>query len=191
MILLHCPACKGIALHHDQVDVYEREQDATRGIHARIRGVDNDRRQELARRTAEVTISTKLEGNPSERRQGIGIGFWCEECDCRSILTIAQHKGRTLVELVCAPALPRRSLVTRRRLHNGETALAAETDLSQLTRHQLQELRVILSTGALAMQSLDDLGPIDNDKAARDLTEIVRRLKLIDKELERTNERDP
>jgi hypothetical protein len=35
--------------------------------------------------------------NPSSRRDGIAIGFWCECCPVKSELTIAQHKGQELV----------------------------------------------------------------------------------------------
>jgi hypothetical protein len=36
--------------------------------------------------------------NPSERRQGLAIAFSCEDCDAKLELTIAQHKGNTIVE---------------------------------------------------------------------------------------------
>ena len=49
-------------------------------------------------RAAEVSIDALLEGNPSGRRQGVTIRFWCEGCAQRSVLTIAQHKGATLLE---------------------------------------------------------------------------------------------
>ena len=37
------------------------------------------------------------DGNPSLRRNGVAIEFFCESCLGRSELTIAQHKGMTLV----------------------------------------------------------------------------------------------
>jgi hypothetical protein len=36
--------------------------------------------------------------NPSSRRGGIAIRFWCEGCPFISELTLAQHKGSTEVE---------------------------------------------------------------------------------------------
>jgi hypothetical protein len=36
--------------------------------------------------------------NPSLRRHGLAIAFACEICAGRSELTIAQHKGATLIE---------------------------------------------------------------------------------------------
>ena len=38
------------------------------------------------------------EGNPSRRRQGIVIGFYCEHCSYVTELTLAEHKGDVEVE---------------------------------------------------------------------------------------------
>jgi hypothetical protein len=34
-------------------------------------------------------------GNPSSRRGGVAIRFWCEGCDSAPELTLEQHKGET------------------------------------------------------------------------------------------------
>jgi hypothetical protein len=36
--------------------------------------------------------------NPSMRRTGLAIAFWCEECHGVSELTIEQHKGNTYLK---------------------------------------------------------------------------------------------
>jgi hypothetical protein len=48
--------------------------------------------------TAESQIlPSDLAANPSARRHGIRIEFECEDCGHASQLTLAQHKGETLV----------------------------------------------------------------------------------------------
>ena len=41
--------------------------------------------------------------NPSERRSGIAIEGWCENCHGRWLLTLAQHKGQTEIDLTWIP----------------------------------------------------------------------------------------
>jgi hypothetical protein len=84
---LTCPYCRGEYLHHGQVTVYDRREDAPRLTKTEVRD-----------RTANITaIDNKDSGNPSERRDGVAVRFWCEHCDTISELTIAQHKGASLL----------------------------------------------------------------------------------------------
>ena len=76
---------KAYGLHHDSVDVYMRVEDAAKGVHVRCKSGKG------------VAIINDLSGNPSSRRGGIVIGFWCENCGERSRLSIAQHKGHETV----------------------------------------------------------------------------------------------
>ena len=80
---LVCPSCGGSLLHHDRVDVFERVEDAASGLRV---SVAND----------SVLTDTAMGGNPSSRRHGVSIRFWCETCAAISALSIAQHKGSTL-----------------------------------------------------------------------------------------------
>lgn len=82
--VLLCPCCGFNCLHHDRVDVYLRDEDAKCGLHVRTRGSVN---------TSEV--DTDMSGNPSERRDGLTIRFWCEGCDARPLMEISQEKGST------------------------------------------------------------------------------------------------
>lgn len=89
---LLCPICGSGLLHHDVVTVYQRNEDT-----------------EVVRKTSVVEDSFRSEivwnndsGNPSARRDGLVISFWCENCggtkEGTTIeLTIAQHKGNTQV----------------------------------------------------------------------------------------------
>ena len=74
-------------MHHDRVEVFERSEDAQNGLHFSVSG-------------SKATVDTSLDGNPSMRRDGISITFWCEGCHGISSLSFAQHKGVTLVDLV-------------------------------------------------------------------------------------------
>lgn len=82
---LKCPGCgETTGLHHDRVEVYERAEDATSGVHV---VVDN----------MQATMDTNLQDNPSARRHGLAIRFWCEHCDGKHVLALAQHKGMTYI----------------------------------------------------------------------------------------------
>lgn len=78
---LCCPACGGTHLHHEVVDVYDRKEDAHQGLHVRVDG--------------SLYSDHDLSGNPSRRRGGLVVVFWCETCGATSSLAIAQHKGTT------------------------------------------------------------------------------------------------
>jgi hypothetical protein len=90
---LLCP-CGGDTLHHGKVDVYWRVEDSA-----------------LATQTTVVpagalTMRTDGKGNPSSRRGGMTIAFWCEHCDQTNVLEISQHKGSTLVNWNLSLAKP-------------------------------------------------------------------------------------
>ena len=69
-------------MHHDCVEVFERNEDAATGVHATIED-------------GKAIVETALDGNPSARRHGLSVRFWCEHCDTKPLLTLAQHKGST------------------------------------------------------------------------------------------------
>lgn len=81
---LECPCCGSSYLHHAAVHVFSRlEEDSPRGLHATIT------------EGAAIHTDTNLRHNPSRRRDGLRIEFWCEECDAKPWLDVAQHKGVT------------------------------------------------------------------------------------------------
>lgn len=81
---LLCPACGDSYLHHDGVEVFECDEDATTGVHVSVSG-------------GKAQVDNVLEGNPSARRHGLTVHFSCEGCDAKPVLSISQHKGNTLV----------------------------------------------------------------------------------------------
>jgi hypothetical protein len=94
--LLTCPHCRGPYLHHGAVRCYDREEDAE-----------------------VTTVSTVADGqcsvkllpsnavrNPSGRRHGLAIAFECEGCASYLELTLAQHKGISMLEWRFLPADP-------------------------------------------------------------------------------------
>lgn len=90
---LDCPRCGGNNLHHWRVEVYERPEEdgpvTKTSVESRSFPADI---QTAARSKREPT------DNPSARRNGLSVSFWCEGCAEISVLGIAQHKGCTLVE---------------------------------------------------------------------------------------------
>src|SRR5262249_10018285 len=84
---LICPQCGGENLHHGAVTVFDRNEDEPRVAKIEVRDC-----------SALVTrVESKTSGNPSDRRDGIAIEFWCEECEGTSEFLIAQHKGTSFV----------------------------------------------------------------------------------------------
>jgi hypothetical protein len=83
---LVCPSCKGNYLHHEKVEVFDRHEDQTEGLHVVVGAQD-------------VHIDKDIKGNPSARRHGLKIYFSCENCKALPVLSIAQHKGQTYIDL--------------------------------------------------------------------------------------------
>lgn len=87
---LQCPCCQQSEyLHHSTIDVFERAEDATQCLHAQINSSG-----------VKTEVSTG-HGNPSMRRNGLSVELWCENCEASSRLTLAQHKGTTVIEHFC------------------------------------------------------------------------------------------
>jgi hypothetical protein len=82
--VLSCPVCHGDFLHHHIVDLFEREQDEKTGLHISVS-------------SGGVQVDSNMLHNPSRRRNGLRIEFWCETCNAKPRLDIVQHKGNTLV----------------------------------------------------------------------------------------------
>ena len=83
--ILVCPHCESIYLHHKRIDVFERHEDAKTGLHVAVADMATH-------------ADMNMVGNPSSRRDGLSIQFWCEGCDATPCLNVYQHKGNTYVE---------------------------------------------------------------------------------------------
>jgi len=95
--LLTCPVCAPYGghegcLHHESVYVFNRpKEDWERGLILSVNG-------EAVNLHSGGDVQTD---NPSERRNGVLIGFWCEICQAgldgqpMLYLAIGQHKGQT------------------------------------------------------------------------------------------------
>lgn len=91
-LIVECPDCKGEYLHQGTVQIFNRDEDAHQ---VRVTTVNN-------KDTHEASIANELSLNPSSRRQGMRISFYCEACDGESkreskFLNISQHKGSTYI----------------------------------------------------------------------------------------------
>lgn len=85
---LKCPICGAAWTHQSTVEVYQRDDEDSR---IGICSIVGDGR---------CIIHNKMDENPSGRRDGIRISFWCEQCSGIEMtpvfdLIIAQHKGET------------------------------------------------------------------------------------------------
>lgn len=92
---LLCPRCGADNLHHETVTAYERAEDAETVVEITLRGTN-----------VSVDAASNGGGNPSRRRDGLVISFWCEQCGEAPIeLCIAQHKGCTEIGWRFDPAV--------------------------------------------------------------------------------------
>jgi hypothetical protein len=85
-------------LHHGSVTSYDRAEDAKTVTRTKVEAG-----------MAASNIVPNSDDNPSDRRDGIVIEFWCELCTAHPIeLRIAQHKGNTHVswKYTTHPELP-------------------------------------------------------------------------------------
>lgn len=82
---LVCPKCGFNYLHHGKIDNYHRKEDSEYCYHTTVDGYYIEARCDDNKH------------NPSTRRDGLTIDFYCEGCQKTSKLCIAQHKGQTLV----------------------------------------------------------------------------------------------
>src|SRR3974390_3166696 len=85
---LICLRCGEEHLHHGTVTVFGRREDEDDVTIIEVK-------DQIAH---SCVIANAGSGNPSVRRDGITIEFWCEQCDGISELCIAQHKGWSMVE---------------------------------------------------------------------------------------------
>ena len=84
--LLQCPHCGDVFLHQYKTEIFDRDEDDLKGLH-----VTTDRNDGLK-------VNLDLKNNPSQRRDGLRIHFFCEVCNASSALEIYQHKGQTFVK---------------------------------------------------------------------------------------------
>jgi transcription elongation factor Elf1 len=88
---INCPHCGEMNLHQIKTEVFDRDtEDAPIGRHVFL-----DKR---------IHIDQNMANNPSGRRDGLRIYFFCEHCSegdfeqVACVLNIYQHKGSTFME---------------------------------------------------------------------------------------------
>jgi hypothetical protein len=84
---LLCPECGDCTLHRETVTVFDRIEDDTVTMLTEVERGEVEQHDVASTRTR----------NPSGRRHGVTITFWCENCTNLYDLTLAQHKGGTVV----------------------------------------------------------------------------------------------
>lgn len=87
---LTCPRCGGSYLHHRSGVFYERGEDDESTVKITVGDFESNM----------VVVPSKSSGNPSRRRDGFVMRFSCESCSKSEPdleLSIAQHKGQTLI----------------------------------------------------------------------------------------------
>ena len=92
-LCLKCPVCKEAYTHQGEIEIFNRRtEDSKDGVHLRITN-------------GTVKCGHSMEDNPSARRQGMRIRFYCESCDRDSFcMNITQHKGQTFLNVMSVEA---------------------------------------------------------------------------------------
>jgi len=88
---LDCPNCGCSNLHQTGVSNFNRYFEDSVGFRTSIKQSRKERNVEDI-----ITVGTG-EDNPSPRRNGLTIHFYCEQCPSLSSLSIWQHKGTTFI----------------------------------------------------------------------------------------------
>jgi hypothetical protein len=84
---LICPRCTdALYLHHGGVEYFVRAKEDSPTV--RVTRVDD-------RSFASEEVLSSKSGNPSDRRDGLRIHFYCEFCGNGLTLNLAQDKGQT------------------------------------------------------------------------------------------------
>jgi hypothetical protein len=89
--VLTCPHCGAADLYHGAVTIFEREGGNEDAEVTLVTTVDNGS-------AATEPVASRQTRNPSERRGGLAVAFECEMCRTLVELTLAQHKGTTMIE---------------------------------------------------------------------------------------------
>ncbi|MBN8968584.1 MAG: hypothetical protein J0G95_09000 [Rhizobiales bacterium] len=94
---LSCPRCGSDYLHHTGAEFFERDEDGPSEIKITVEGGTV--------RTS--VIPSTNSGNPSTRRHGMKVIFFCENCKGENgdaiEMNIAQHKGMTELSWTFSP----------------------------------------------------------------------------------------
>jgi hypothetical protein len=117
---LVCPHCGSGYLHHYGFTDYERDEDAKVENIVDCGSVlfdDKGQRSSVFGRSGcspgmiggnlQVFSDLHDNRNPSNRRDGIVIKFWCEECTNISLLCIQQHKGCSYIHWRAVKVYPK------------------------------------------------------------------------------------
>jgi hypothetical protein len=94
-IVVRCPRCHGPQLHHGMVRIFTRRSHEDAPSH--IVTVNADGTVHMEPPTSDCHLP-RTQKNPSSRRDGLRIEFFCEDCGGGLFLEISQHKGSTNVE---------------------------------------------------------------------------------------------
>jgi predicted GIY-YIG superfamily endonuclease len=85
--VLHCPVCDFPFTHLKNVTVWARPEDCTPNTVL------------IETQTGHIHVGNSNEGNPSSRRDGLSMLFYCENGEHTFIIDIAQHKGETFADV--------------------------------------------------------------------------------------------
>jgi hypothetical protein len=94
--VLHCPVCKNDYMHQHRTEIFECGEDAAETLTV----------VEHGKTTVHGFAGARSGRNPSPRRHGLRVFFWCEHCTTANpegkikpvSLAVYQHKGMTYVE---------------------------------------------------------------------------------------------
>jgi len=88
---VHCARCGGEFVFFTRVELFDREEDARKGLHVDV--LMNDGWHRNHDQSVLTDIESELPNNPSWRRGGMRIYIRCEQCGKDSVLSLAAHKG--------------------------------------------------------------------------------------------------
>lgn len=99
---VRCMHCGSSATRHYAVDVFLQRETSEDVLHIEATVPDTNYAHEDGPDPAvprpSVTVDHDMANNPSRCRSGVSVYIFCENCGRKTVLSIAQEKGQTIVE---------------------------------------------------------------------------------------------
>lgn len=99
--VMKCARCESNNLHQFKVEVFARQEDQEKYTSYTVYNAEphwDSSSQDRNCLGLIVDQDKAHASNPSDRRQGVNIHFWCELCSHITKLSISQHKGCEYLE---------------------------------------------------------------------------------------------
>ena len=99
--VIKCRHCGEDYMHHQDIDIYDRGEDDRTGMHVNLHRTQSEGYgwHDEHPKSNNLVVDGNMKDNPSMRRTGLTIDFWCENCGNITRMNIVQHKGHSFMHI--------------------------------------------------------------------------------------------